>query len=585
MKSLIDKIIYATQTNDLGYLYKVSGLKKSEINSPVNEEGDNLFAWAVKNRQWPLIERLLQNFELDVNAVNSHNETALHAMVKMVVSEDVNVEDKKKLGSLIKHFAGRRDVKVNIQDEHGLTPWMLPFDSYINPNISVEEYQVINNMENLFLARGDLDLNCQEHLGLTCTMLAGFRGQYSVVEQFLVKGADVNKTDIEGNNILMQAANLGDDLLASMIANRKELNINAVNKHGETALLNALIPPFDSKKENIAKYILAREDVKVNVRDENGNAPIILAYKNGSKDVFSRILSKKDVDLNILGSESENILMLAVEKGDAKLVHTILGRPGIDINAFDDKKENVVMKAIKNLEKNGEVGMAILKVLLAHPDLDINAAAPQNGRGNALTTAIAVKNDRVIDMILARDDVDIDKPFNYSAIDTALRTNNLSLLYRLTDNKCFDAKDEDFNGSNAIGHILEKTVQLVTPDIFETISTDLLDACKKEEITELLNHKNKLGDNALMTAVKAGASDAMINIFLNDVVRHFGLVNIDFDAENNNGETLDDLIKTQSSMDKNSNIGKIINSYKAYCKKEGYQRTAEIVSTDEVESK
>lgn len=96
MKSLSDKIIYAVQTNDLSYLYKVTGLKKQEINLPVNEEGDNLLIWAIKNMKWPLIENILKNNLLDVNAVNIHNETALHIMVNKIVSEDVAVEDKKK---------------------------------------------------------------------------------------------------------------------------------------------------------------------------------------------------------------------------------------------------------------------------------------------------------------------------------------------------------------------------------------------------------------------------------------------------------------------------------------------------------
>lgn len=617
MKSLSDKIIYAVQTNDLSYLYKVTGLKKQEINLPVNEEGDNLLIWAIKNMKWPLIENILKNNLLDVNAVNIHNETALHIMVNKIVSEDVAVEDKKKYGTLLKHFAGRRDVNVNIQNENGLTPWMLPFDKDANPNISEEEKQVIANMEKLFLARDDLNLNCQDKLGLSCLMLAGFRGQYDVIKNFLEKGADINLRDVEGNNILMQASNIGLDMLADVVVSREELDINATNKYKETALINALYKPFDEKKANIVKKILARKDVNVNICDQNGNVPLIMAYLNDDKDIlsmilekenvdvnirdqngnsllvmayqnndketFSTLMSREDIDLNVGGKDNKTLLMLAIERGDAKLVYTILGRPGIDINAFDDKNENVVMKAIKSLEKNGDVGYAILKVLLAHPDLDINAFA-EDGKENALTTAISLKNDKVIDMILKRDDVDIDKPFNYSAIDTALSTKNLSLLYRLTDNKCFDAKDEDLNGTNAIGHILEKTVQLVNPDVFETISTDLLDACKKEEITQLMNHRNQFGDNALMTAIKAGAPDAMINIFLSDLVRHFGLVDIDFNAKNNDGETLDDLIAKQREIDRNSKTANIIKSYKAYCQQEGFQRTAEYANNDEVES-
>ena len=65
------------------------------------------------------------------------------------------------------------------------------------------------------------------------------------------------------------------------------------------------------------------------------------------------------------------------------------------------------------------------------------------------------KNDRVIDIILERDDVDIDKPNNYIAFDSAIYTQDLSLLRRLTVNKNFDVEDEDYNGANAIGHTFD----------------------------------------------------------------------------------------------------------------------------------
>lgn len=72
MKTLYDKIVEAVKNKDKGYIYKVSGMKVAEANLPVNENGDNLLLWAVKNEEWDIFDRVMQNTELDINLKTQH---------------------------------------------------------------------------------------------------------------------------------------------------------------------------------------------------------------------------------------------------------------------------------------------------------------------------------------------------------------------------------------------------------------------------------------------------------------------------------------------------------------------------------
>jgi len=572
MKTLYDKIVEAVKNKDKGYIYKVSGMKVAEANLPVNENGDNLLLWAVKNEEWEIFDRVLQNTELDINIKDKQGSTVLNELVKKLSLSD-NTYDKQRCLSYVKNLLNRSDIDINTQDEQGNTPWanILVYNNY--ENLSAEAFEYLDKLEDVFYAREDLNVNLQNNRGETALLLAAKANRVVTVEKLIAKFADVNIQDNHGYTALIEAVKRQYSTLLSVLLEHEKIDVNIKNENGDTAFsisMNFLLDR-DARAKGIANKLLDRDDVDVNIRNDLGAAPLITAYVNKYNDILTIILKKENVDVNIRGTLEETLLMEAGYEGNYKLAQYLLGRGDIDINAFDKDGNTALITTIRRLDENGENGYAVMKAILAHPDLDINASKEGKTTGNALTTAIRKKNDRVIDIILERDDVDIDKPNNYIAFDSAIYTQDLSLLRRLTVNKNFDVEDEDYNGANAIGHTFDCALNSMDKENFDVLISFILDVCKQENISQVINHKDKSGNTAIMTAIKRGAKWSDIELFLSDVITHFGFVNIDFKACNNAGQSLESMLKAQSDAQKETDITRVIKRYNDKCEANGLQ--------------
>lgn len=173
-----------------------------------------------------------------------------------------------------------------------------------------------------------------------------------IINYFISKGVDVNKSDNEGNTALMLAAG-GRDLAVVETLASKISNINAVNDKGESALTKAIA----SGTAEIAAFLLQQgADVKVINKDghnlayywfdsyrdgtpqnagrgaQGGNS----ANRQGPSDFDKKLILLRESGLDVSAPQKDGTTLfhIAVAKENLSLIRKAM-ELGADINAQD----------------------------------------------------------------------------------------------------------------------------------------------------------------------------------------------------------------------------------------------------------
>ena len=194
---------------------------------------------------------------------------------------------------------------------------------------------VANSVEKvkLLLARG-ANPNTTGPYGSTPLMAAADRGYNQIVEALLSAGADVNAQDGNGDTALLLFLDAGDGrrkrnveeypVLVGTLLRVKNINVNAQNKKGETALMRAVrLGSVDSVR------LLLSAGANTNVADKVGDTAYVLAYENGNAEI-EKLLTTAAVQ-NKTPAVLNAFLVAAIAKKDAAKVKELLDQ-GADPN-------------------------------------------------------------------------------------------------------------------------------------------------------------------------------------------------------------------------------------------------------------
>jgi ankyrin repeat protein len=145
-----------------------------------------------------------------------------------------------------------------------------------------------------------------------------------------------------------------------VILAQHDVNVNAVNAYGQTALSVAA----GVGQEKTVDLLLARDDIDVNVEDSHGSTALGHAAMEGHLAVVMQLLARDDIDLMSAGPTT---LHLAVGGGHQQVVKLLLEGGSIDVNA-----EVSGVSALGHAALRGDVEMA--ELLLSHQDIVLDVA-------------------------------------------------------------------------------------------------------------------------------------------------------------------------------------------------------------------
>lgn len=175
---------------------------------------------------------------------------------------------------------------------------------------------------------------------------------------FINKGVDINQIDKNGNTALINAASRNSLEIIKLLANRTK-NINHTNKDGNSALTRSI-----RNKSNVIKYLLGK-GANVNITDKKGNNLGYYLFNTFSiknmKEFESKlaILKAKGLDVSKKQKDGTTLYHLAIKKQSLPMLKYI-DSYRINLNAKNNEGLTALQKAVMMAKDD-----TIIKYLIA----------------------------------------------------------------------------------------------------------------------------------------------------------------------------------------------------------------------------
>jgi ankyrin repeat protein len=356
-----------------------------------DENGKTALIWALERGNIEAAKFLIEQ-GADLNLQDKNGKTALIWALKQDNWTRVCLEEIAKL--IIE-----RKADLNIQDGEGKTALMcalvawnkeipeLLINSGANLTIQDKDGQTAlmyalrtdKRIAQLIIEKG-VDLDAQNKDMRTALIQATEMASSSIVELLIKKGANINIQDMNGETALMRAALKGGVATVKLLIEKgSDLNLNAKDKKGNTALIqaikgNARWDAGDGAKETAILLINSGADLEA--PDEEGNTPLILAVGNEMTEVV-KLLVEKGVDLNAQKADGETALMSAVQADRIEII-TLLVSQGANLNLSNKKGKTALYIAFDRYRSPKIINLLIERnaAFFVHPSLDLTVIDP-----------------------------------------------------------------------------------------------------------------------------------------------------------------------------------------------------------------
>ena len=288
-----------------------------------------------------------------MNAIFCSNDNRI-ALEPGLIAKGVNINAKDNGGNTALMYAVIKDNKeivrallqanVNVNDcnKHSMTALFEAVDS--NNNVIAE--MLIENGADVNAA------SCRDYIGdlygYTPLMCSALKGNLSIVNSIVnVSNVDVNAKDYQGNTALIYAIIGGNrDIVSALLhANAK---VNDCNNHGRTALFKAV----DTNNKEIADMLI-KSGADVNRSDDNRQTALFVAVNHNNNDMTAMLIengANVNVSCKYEGIDEYTPLMLAAKKGNLEIVKALLHAQA-NINTFNMYTPSALFLAVDNNNK------------------------------------------------------------------------------------------------------------------------------------------------------------------------------------------------------------------------------------------
>ncbi|KAF3007133.1 hypothetical protein E8E15_001879 [Penicillium rubens] len=397
---------------------------KSNVNLR-NKAGKSVLWYSVEKKSSAAVKRLLQHPDIKIDLLHCRRQTALWLavfhqhkdLVAMLLSKGAN---------------------PNATDQNGISPWI--------------EACIKNREPIKYLFLDHWNAVCTESKNETCasnTEMSSNAANNEGPGTFrarLRREEDVDAVDHQGRTALHLAAASGNLPAVKLLLDKNTIDCGALDQRNSTPLHAAAMGGHLA----VVDLLLRRTKAFLNCQDIHGNTPLWWATSRYHDDVTKRLLSEDDVDVNVVGGggrydEPSTSLHHAVRRLDTVVLRWLLAVPSLDPNICASFQSPLCL-AIR------EGNTAVLRLLLTHKDIQINAQHPygdapiclatENGNVDAVKLLVAQGSRLKINQLNRIDEE--------TAVSVAVRNASLHTLHILLQHPNIDLNLRNRWGETAL---------------------------------------------------------------------------------------------------------------------------------------
>ena len=251
--------------------------------------------------------------------------------------------------------------------------------------------------------------------------------------------------------LLSAAVAEGDDVFVRSLLRGSDIDVNAREQSGATALFRAI--RHHESSDILVRALLSCRRVRVDVHDNRGWTPLHTAIGYCDSDaVVQSLLRHAKTDVNAGDSANWTAVHYAAEDEDkVSFLWLLLQKEGVDVNARNSNGDTPLHVAM------GHGNEAVVRLLLGKEGVDVNA---RNGEEGSAPLHMAIEHgyDSIVEWILARSDVDVTQgdDLGDTPLHIAARRGALRIVELLLEKEAIDVNRQNRAGETPLHAISEE---------------------------------------------------------------------------------------------------------------------------------
>ncbi|MFN7114996.1 MAG: ankyrin repeat domain-containing protein [Alphaproteobacteria bacterium] len=397
----------------------------------------------VNDKNYREILGLIISAGANINATDSNGQTALHRACDYTRAEQIlcllqlgaapnglNSYGQRPIDELIDNYTYRNqdmpeliDALLRAGADPGISPSPLVQRAPLHVATEAGHVQSVK----LLLKKGaPVDVPDRSAMAMTPLLMAAENGNRVIADLLLAAGANILKTDAEKRGALHLAARSGQADFCNFLLGATDIDINARDKDGWTALHHACA----REKTAVVKMLIER-GADLTAVDNDGLTPLHRAMDTRSDDVIDAYVATlgAKADLDVLSRDGDTPLIHAARTGFIKSIEKLLAA-GADITVSGAGGLSALHTALIGDQRDVALALAdALRARRIQPDTlcdkDGNTPLHIAARVDAHITA-----EKILDSgaDINRANADGDTPLHI-----AVRNQHFSMIALLTD--------------------------------------------------------------------------------------------------------------------------------------------------------
>ncbi len=245
------------------------------------------------------------------------------------------------------------------------------------------------------LLGNDADIDMTNDDDNTPLILATYARNAGAIVELLKNGADCNMKGIGGRSCLHWLCTHGMEEVLKFVSEYMEVNVNIQDNCGDSPIILAAL----NKELQCVKILLCNADLDVNIPGKGGATLLHCLCREVCDKQTYELIIEQGANLNTEDEEGNTALILAAENNQFPLVRALL-KSGCTVNSQGKEGKS----ALHWVAQSGYIDL-VLKLIEAEAGLDV----PDNEGNTALIIAAQNKHQVVVKELISHG-ADVNKP-------------------------------------------------------------------------------------------------------------------------------------------------------------------------------